>query len=334
MSNHNISKIVAVTVTYNIDLSFEDSLQSYLPQVAVVVIVDNSTERDAQKRIRSIAQGQPERIVLIQNGENLGLAKAQNLGIEYALGMDADWVLLMDDDSSAGPHMVEQLAQAGHAYTNDSDAAIIVPKYLEQSVKREAKFVTAPEGAYHWPKFAIEGFSGRPILHNLFIAISSGSLINVHLFDEIGLIRESFDIDYLDVDFCLRAISSGFRIIAVRDAELYHNLGEQTEHKFLGYKFLAWNHSAKRRFSIYRNRTRIWREYLFCFPGFVFFDVLAAMMDLFRIVMFEQQKSVKLGSVLKGVVIGLFSWELRRQPNDTPQRRASGDAGSNKFSND
>lgn len=324
MSESPASKIVAVTVTYNIDHRFEASLQSYLPQVALVVIVDNSTETDAQSRVSTIAQAHPERIVLIQNGDNLGLAKAQNLGIRTALAEQADWVLLMDDDSSADQHMVEHLVQASQARQTDPGTAILVPRYLEQSVNREAKFVTAPDGKYHWPRFAVEGFTGQPVLQNLFIAISSGSLIKAELFGEIGMIRESFDIDYLDVDFCLRAIKAGSRIVAVRDAELRHNLGEQTKHRFLGYQFFAWNHSAKRRFTIYRNRTRIWRENLFRFPGFVFFDFMAAQMDLFRIVMFEQQKSAKLRSVLKGVWQGLFGTGLRKQGIDSSANSVPG----------
>jgi rhamnosyltransferase len=248
--------------------------------------------------------------------------------------MDADWVLLMDDDSSAGPNMVEQLAQANQLYEIDPRSVILVPKYLEQSVNREAKFVTAPGGKYHRPRFAKQGFSGQPVLQNLFIAISSGSLIKAQLFEQIGMIRESFDIDYLDVDFCLRAIRAGFRIVAVRDAELHHNLGEQTKHQILGRHFFAWNHSARRRFTIYRNRTRIWREYLFRFPGFVIFDALAAVMDLFRIVMFEQQKSAKLRSLLKGVWLGLFSRDLGKQAAHAPARNVSVDAASDKLPNE
>ncbi|ODB86318.1 hypothetical protein A3195_11875 [Candidatus Thiodiazotropha endoloripes] len=323
MSESSASKIVAVTVTFNIDHSFEASLQSYLLQLALVVIVDNSTETDAQNRVNAIAQAHPEQIILIQNGHNLGLAKAQNLGIRRALDEDADWVLLMDDDSSADPQMVEQLVRASQDYQTGPGTGIVVPKYLEQSVNREALFVTAPGGKYHWPRFAKVGFTGQPVLQNIFIAISSGSLIKAKLFDEIGMIRESFDIDYLDVDFCLRAIEAGYRIVAVRDAVLRHNLGEQTKHHFLGRHFFAWNHSARRRFTIYRNRTRIWREHLFRFPGFVLFDFMAALMDLFRIVMFEQQKSAKLKSVLKGVGLGLFGSGLRKQAINSSANTAS-----------
>lgn len=324
MSESSAAKIVAVTVTYNIDQSFAASLQSYLHQVALVVIVDNSTETEAQSRVSAIAQGHPEQIALIQNGHNLGLAKAQNLGIRRALDEGAEWILLMDDDSSAEPQMVEQLVQANQVYATEPGTGIVVPKYLEQSVNREALFVTAPGGEYHRPRFAKVGFSGQPILQDIFIAISSGSLIKAELFNEIGMIRESFDIDYLDVDFCLRAIEAGYRIVAVRDAVLRHNLGEQTKHHFLGRHFFAWNHPARRRFTIYRNRTRIWREQLFRFPGFVLFDFMAALMDLFRIVMFEQQKSAKLKSVLKGIGLGLFGSGLRKQTIDSSANTASG----------
>lgn len=306
-------KVVAVTVTYNIDHGFEIALKSYFDQVDLVVVVDNSTSSDAQVLLLQIAQAHGERIRLIQNGENLGLAKAQNIGIAVALDEAADWVLLMDDDSSADEHMVAQLSQAIQNHRLDPRTAIIVPQYQEQGVKREARYVVSPAGRYRRPLFKRVGFSQKPVLENLFIAISSGSLIKAELFRQIGMIRESFEIDYLDVDFCLRAIDQGYRIAAVREAILKHNLGAQTEHRFLGRRFLAWNHSAQRRFTTYRNRTRIWREHLFRFPGFILYDILATAVDLFRILMFEQFRFEKLKSIIKGVGFGLFGFGLNKQ---------------------
>jgi GT2 family glycosyltransferase len=313
MSETPNTKVVAVTVTYNIDHSFEIALKSYLDQVDLVVVVDNSTSSDAQALLLKIAQVHGERLKLIQNGENLGLAKAQNIGITAALDEAADWVLLMDDDSSADEHMVSQLSQAIQNHRLDSRTAIIVPQYQEQGVKREARYVAAQAGRYRRPLFEIVDFSQKPVLENLFIAISSGSLIKAELFRQIGMIRESFEIDYLDVDFCLRAIDQGYRIAAVRAAILKHNLGAQTEHQFLGRRFWAWNHSAQRRFTIYRNRTRIWREHLFRFPGFILYDILATAQDLFRILMFERYRIKKLTLIIKGVGAGLFGFGLNKQ---------------------
>jgi rhamnosyltransferase len=306
MSDVSKTKIVAVTVTYNIDNQFEAGLQSYLDQVDLVIIVDNSTQREACKRVVAIAKKHSARIRLIQNSDNLGLAKAQNIGIVAALEEAADWVLLMDDDSAAAERMVRHLCLASQHYDLDPRTAILVPQYQEQGVCREARYVVAPDGRYRIPRFVIDDFSQKPVLENLFIAISSGSLIKASLFGEIGMIRETFDIDYLDVDFCLRAIDRGYRIAAVRDAVLRHNLGAQTEHRFLGCRFWAWNHSAQRRFTIYRNRTRIWREYLLRFPGFILYDGLATLHDLFRILMFEKNRLGKFKAIIKGVGIGLF----------------------------
>ena len=313
MSETSAKKIVAVTVTYNIDSAFEASLESYLDQVDRVIVVDNSTRREAREQLATMAEARGHRVRLIQNGDNLGLAKAQNIGIAAALDEGADWVLMMDDDSCAAEQMVRRLSQAVERHDLDPRTSILVPQYQEQSVTREARYVVAPGGRFRGVGFAIDDFSQKPVLENLFIAISSGSLIQASLFREIGLIRESFEIDYLDVDFCLRAITQGYRIAAVRDAILLHNLGAQTEHRFMGRRFWAWNHSARRRFTIYRNRTRIWREYLFRFPGFILYDGLATMQDLFRILMFERNKPAKLKAVIKGVTIGLFGPGLRAQ---------------------
>ncbi|MES9830931.1 MAG: glycosyltransferase [Candidatus Thiodiazotropha sp. DIVDIV] len=313
MSDVSKSKVVAVTVTYNIDSRFEIALKSYLDQVDLVVIVDNSTSSDAQALLREIVQLDGKRIKLIQNGENLGLAKAQNIGITTALDERADWVLLMDDDSSATEQMVCLLKEASQRYNLATETAILVPQLQEQGVRRDARYVVSPNGRFRQPLFGIDDFSQKAVLQNLYIAISSGSLVKADLIREIGLIRESFNIDYLDVDFCLRALDRGYRIVAVRDAVLQHNLGAQTEHRFLGRRFWAWNHSAQRRFTIYRNRTRIWREYLFRFPGFILYDVLATLQDLFRILMFEQSRGAKLKAAAKGVWLGLFSSGLAKQ---------------------
>jgi GT2 family glycosyltransferase len=316
MSKMPTKKIIAVTVTYNIDSTFESALQSYLNQVTQVIIVDNSSCQDSRERLVALAKVCGKQVKLIQNSQNLGLAKAQNIGISAALDEGADWLLMMDDDSRAEAQMVAQLSQAVERYALNPRTQIIVPQYQEQGVKREARYVTSSGGRFRFPRFSIDDFSSQPVLENLFIAISSGSLIHASLFREIGLIREAFDIDYLDVDFCLRAIDHGYHIAAVRDAILLHNLGAQTEHRFLGRRFWAWNHSAGRRFTIYRNRTRIWREYLFRFPGFILYDALATMQDLFRILMFEEDRMAKLKAIMKGAAIGLLGAGLENVKRD------------------
>ncbi|MES9926579.1 MAG: glycosyltransferase, partial [Candidatus Thiodiazotropha sp. 6PDIVS] len=193
MSDVSKSKVVAVTVTYNIDSRFEIALKSYLDQVDLMVIVDNSTSSDAQALLREIVQLDGKRINLIQNGENLGLAKAQNIGITTALDERADWVLLMDDDSSATEQMVCLLKEASQRYNLATETAILVPQLQEQGVRRDARYVVSPNGRFRQPLFGIDDFSQKAVLQNLYIAISSGSLVKADLIREIGLIRESFN---------------------------------------------------------------------------------------------------------------------------------------------
>jgi rhamnosyltransferase len=312
MSEDNPNPVVAVTVTYNVGRSFETALHSYLNQVAKVIIVDNSSDPKSREWLAAMAGSLGDRVSLIQNGRNLGLGMAQNIGIRAALDMGARWLLMMDDDSRAAPDMVSTMLLA--LGQQEPEVAVLAPRYAEQGVTRDARYVIAPKGDYRSPRFVIRDFSKRSILQHLFIAISSGSLIRASLFREIGLIRESFSIDYLDVDFCLRALRRGYRIIAVGDAVLYHQLGAQTEHLLFGRRFWAWNHPPSRRYTIYRNRTRIWRENLFSFPGFVFYDILASLHDLFRILIFEDLKPGKLWAALKGIGVGLFGGGLSGYP--------------------
>ncbi|MEW8395540.1 MAG: glycosyltransferase, partial [Candidatus Thiodiazotropha sp.] len=80
MSVDNANNLVAVTVTYNVDNRFETALGSYLNQVARVIIVDNSSDPQRRERLAALAGSAGERVSLIQNGQNLGLGRAQNIG--------------------------------------------------------------------------------------------------------------------------------------------------------------------------------------------------------------------------------------------------------------
>ncbi|MEW8562083.1 MAG: hypothetical protein AB2541_08255, partial [Candidatus Thiodiazotropha sp.] len=53
---------------------------------------------------------------------------------------------------------------------------------------------------------------------------------------------------------------------------------------------------------------------LFTLPGFVFYDMLASLHDLFRILMFEQSKLAKLWAALKGIGVGLLGGGLPGYP--------------------
>ena len=146
---------------------------------------------------------------------------------------------------------------------------------------------------------------GDRVEEDALFAIASGSLLRAAALQSLGGMREDFFIDYVDVEFGLRLRAAGCKILIVPGAVLEHRLGDPTRHTLAGRAFKATNHSAARRFTIFRNRARLWRSYLAGRPGWVLADMAAAAADVLRILGFESEKRGKLGQAAAGLWQGL-----------------------------
>jgi rhamnosyltransferase len=69
--------------------------------------------------------------------------------------------------------------------------------------------------------------------------------------------REDLFIDYIDIEWGLRAKAKGFQSFGVCDAEMYHSLGEEPI-SLLGKKFP--NHSPLRHYYHFRNAIHLYKE--------------------------------------------------------------------------
>ena len=93
-----MEKIGLVTITYNsadvlkgfLDSTFKQSFQNF-----IIYIIDNNSQDDT---VSIIEKDKDERIVLIRNSENFGVAKANNQGIKLALKDDCSQVLIVNND--------------------------------------------------------------------------------------------------------------------------------------------------------------------------------------------------------------------------------------------
>src|SRR5207247_5271810 len=170
-------------------------------------------------------------------GENRGVGHALNLAVQRARQMGYSWLLTMDQDSVVDGSMI-QAYQA--AVERDRSRVCLAPMIAGNGATRHA--------------------TGGVIRY----AITSGNLVRVSLFDQIGLYDEGFFIDCIDFDFSLRLRRAGHSLYRVPDAVMRHQLGEAVHvPAFLrGYYAL---HSPTRRYYMYRNFMymveRYWRDF-------------------------------------------------------------------------
>lgn len=211
-------RVVAVIVTFRPDPErFARVLQALEGQTAAVVIADNGAAQGL-----SPAGGTHPGVVTLDLGGNRGVAAAQNLGIAKARELGATHVLILDHDSICDADTVQVLA---HAWSGLRDAG-------EKVAAVGANFRDPRHGELR--AFHRVGGLGMKLLdstaaaavHRVHTLISAGCLIALDAFDAIGPMNESLFIDYVDIEWGMRARARGWSSFGVVDARMEHTLGD------------------------------------------------------------------------------------------------------------
>jgi rhamnosyltransferase len=162
-------------------------------------IIDNSNLISTLKSIED-----QNSIVYIKNESNIGLAKALNIGIKFCLeDKNCTHIALFDQDSVPDALMFERMTN--YLENCDPNLVAVCPEIVD--VKNVYK----------------------PSIHSaekIDIAITSGTLFVRKAFKDVGLMDETFFIDYIDYEWCLRAKSKNFDLVRVNGAILNHNMGD------------------------------------------------------------------------------------------------------------
>ena len=279
-----MSKVAAIIVSYNPDKNLLDSVNLLISQVEKIIIVDNGSREEKRKDISSIKDIDNERIEIIFNEENLGIATALNIGVREALKQGFNWILTMDQDSKASKDMVEKMFEVYNNIDEKERKSIlsIFPNFVDKRIQ------------------SIEENSVMNTYEYVDADITSGNLVKAEVFDKVGFFDDSLFIDLVDTDFCMRLNEKNIKMIKVRDAILYHSLGESQSVKSIFGKFNTSNHSALRRYYMTRNRFYIWEKYKDLNSFTLNRDKKLFKKEFIKIILGEKDKVNKIKMVFKG----------------------------------
>jgi len=90
-----------------------------------------------------------------------------------------------------------------------------------------------------------------------YYVITSGSFIPIDAFDEIGPMREELFIDFVDIEWCLRARKKCYQVVAINKVIINHHLGDYAV------SFMKNNypiHSPLRMYYYFRNATYLYHS--------------------------------------------------------------------------
>ncbi|OJX31735.1 MAG: rhamnosyltransferase [Burkholderiales bacterium 68-12] len=216
--NASVSHVYAVVVSYGSDPEqLAAQFERLLPQVVTIVWVDNASPVS----LRQLQARWPaHRLHAIWLEGNLGIGAAQNRGIAWALEHGASHVLLMDDDSLPAPDMVQCLLEALEAHPQ---AAAAGPRHFDP----RRGLARTPFRRLQRGRLRTLECSDAQQVWEVDDLIASGCLIPASVLRTVGLMREDLFIDWVDIEWCLRARALGYRVLGSCAALLEHTLGDR-----------------------------------------------------------------------------------------------------------
>jgi len=273
--------VAIVVITYNPDLAeFYVNLSSYISQVCKVFIVDNSTSEFARRALVELAM-EDTRIELLQQTENVGIARAQNVGIIKATAAGFKFVLEMDQDSSLPAEYVSSIVTSfNELVTKGAQVAGVGPLAVNASTDH-----------------VYDGLSRGEGLKQVEYTLSSGFLISTDVFSVVGVKREELFIDFVDWEWCWRAAEKGYKSFVDSKLEIGHMLGEGHV------KLLFWwvgKPSPIRHYYQYRNFIFLLRQAYVPAKWKLKYS-LVFIVKLFVYIAFFDQKKLRLAYVLRGL---------------------------------
>jgi len=154
---------------------------------------------------------------VLNRGQNHGLGTAYNCIAEAASYDRAKTLLLLDQDSIPPPGMAKQLRQTFAMLRSFDERPAVVGAHAISTNLEQHK----PPRIFH-NKAVSRHASAWPAE----FVISSGSLIDLAAYREIGPFREDFFIDAIDLEWCFRAQSVGYTCWIDDAVEMPHQLGQ------------------------------------------------------------------------------------------------------------
>lgn len=185
----------------------------------VVVVVDNASTDDSVPRVRKLFP----QILVIECERNLGFGGGYNLGSRYVLGQGADVVIMLNSDVVVARTFFRNLEEVleqevGTHAISPKILRYYQPRTIESAGGRVSLIRAAPipngYGELDSTRFSIGG--------NTNALAGPAMIVTRELVEQVGLLDESFFFGTEDVDYSLRILRHGVRIMFAPSIQVFH----------------------------------------------------------------------------------------------------------------
>lgn len=292
---------LGLIVTYNPLSSFFTHLKLFYTQLDQILIIDNGSSQKINSLLERERLQRGSSFKVIFNDTNQGIAKALNQGFTWAFDQGYSQIIAFDQDSHPSPGMLQTMLDIYSYYGGDRQLAVVAPNVVDTTVNIQARYLRSRNDLL---------FERAPclgeVLENVSYVITSGSLYDLMAFQKIGPFRDDFFVDYVDTEYCLRAREKGYKIVVACQAQLHHRQGDRQKRDLWGSNHYPTFHSPLRWYYIGRNRVQMLKTYAIRFPHWLFYEIVASIYTLIRMLLFETKKIAKLQALIRGTWDGVL----------------------------
>jgi rhamnosyltransferase len=250
------SAICAIVVTYHPEPATLHRLLNQLNQSPCDFwVIDNHSTQAAELKQSLQAYAHCKGSTFLS--QNVGQAEALNQALESVRSAGYGLALLFDQDSAIDLDFVNNMHEAWVAAKalDGAPLAALGPRLQDPRNGRRLPFRTFKQLLERKETPA----SATPPLWEAAFLITSGTLLDLHHLPTIGGMRGDYFIDNVDLEWCLRARSKGFRLLGTDHAKLHHHIGEDGT-SWAVRRGLVVQHNPLRFYYSSRNRLHLHRQ--------------------------------------------------------------------------
>lgn len=261
-----------------------------------VVLVDNGSDDDSIERIKEYAHGKLElesdffkfrkenkplkyvefekekydevdfdnsfqgNLFIIKNDKNYGFAEGNNVGIDFVLKyLKPDYMELLNNDIVVRKNYLDQLV---NVIQTDDNVAIVGPKIYFYDYKGRKDVQTALGGYINWWIYPGYNYLEKKIEDNHPIELDwvTGASLLIRADLPNPFLGEEFFFGAEDIDLCLRIKNSGYRILLVPSAEIWHKISLSRYKKF-NTNIKRLKNTLKSHFTLVKKHKRLYPLY-------------------------------------------------------------------------
>lgn len=234
MNKIPVSVIIISFNTRNLTRKALLSLRGSNAQPAQIIVVDNDSSDDSVQMIKN----EFKEVVLIENKENLGFAKANNLAIKKIA--DQPYVWLLNSDAEAGKNTLRELHDC---MEKNPKIGALSPQLIYPDGKLQSFGGFFPSCLnlflYLIPLSYFLPVSVKRKLKNLAIypqtiigdgieldyATGAALFLRKKALDQVGLLEEDYFMYFEETDLCWRLKKSGWKVMAINTEPVMHVYG-------------------------------------------------------------------------------------------------------------